>query len=129
MPELGDELRLLADQGAQQAQPIPPAEVMRCGDRRRRRRVMRDGFAAVAVAGAVAALLAIHRHGFSPGLLVLAFVGLILAHVANNLMNDLFDVEVAPRDRSRVTRCSKQKNRAVARFELAPGVGLEPTTR
>ena len=55
MPELGDELRLLADQGAQQAQPIPPAEVMRCGDRRRRRRVMRDGFAAVAVAGAVAA--------------------------------------------------------------------------
>lgn len=54
MPELGDELRLLADQGAQQAQPIPPAEVMSCGDRRRRRRGLRDGFAAVAVAGAVA---------------------------------------------------------------------------
>ena len=54
MPELGDELRLLADQGAQQAQPIPPAEVMSCGDRRCRRRGLRDGFAAVAVAGAVA---------------------------------------------------------------------------
>jgi len=39
MPELGDELRLLADQGAQQARPIPSAEVMACGDRRRRRRV------------------------------------------------------------------------------------------
>ena len=55
MPELGDELRLLADQGAQQARPIPSAEVMACGDRRRRGRVMLDGFAAVAVAGAVAA--------------------------------------------------------------------------
>jgi len=43
------------------------------------------------VAGAVATLLAVHRHGFRPGLLVLAFVGLVLAHVANNLMNDLFD--------------------------------------
>jgi 1,4-dihydroxy-2-naphthoate octaprenyltransferase len=46
------------------------------------------------VAGAVATLLAVHRPGFRPGLLVLAFAGLILAHVANNLMNDLFDVEV-----------------------------------
>ncbi|MHB8682499.1 MAG: prenyltransferase [Acidimicrobiales bacterium] len=46
------------------------------------------------VAGAVATLLAVHRHGFRPGLLVLAFAGLVLAHVANNLMNDLFDVEV-----------------------------------
>src|SRR5580698_8468006 len=55
MPELGDELRLLADQGAQQARPIPSAEVMACGDRRRRGRVMLDGFAAVTVAGAVAA--------------------------------------------------------------------------
>ena len=43
------------------------------------------------VAGAVATLLAVHRPGFRPGLLVLAFVGLVLAHVANNLMNDLFD--------------------------------------
>jgi 1,4-dihydroxy-2-naphthoate octaprenyltransferase len=46
------------------------------------------------VAGAVATLLAVHRPGFRPGLLILAFAGLILAHVANNLMNDLFDVEV-----------------------------------
>jgi 1,4-dihydroxy-2-naphthoate octaprenyltransferase len=46
------------------------------------------------VAGAVATLLAVHRSGFRPGLLVLAFVGIVLAHVANNLMNDLFDVEV-----------------------------------
>jgi len=46
------------------------------------------------VAGAIATLLAVHRPGFRPGLLVLAFVGLVLAHVANNLMNDLFDTEV-----------------------------------
>jgi 1,4-dihydroxy-2-naphthoate polyprenyltransferase len=46
------------------------------------------------VAGAVAALLAVHRPGFRPGLLVLAFAGLLLAHCANNLMNDLFDAEV-----------------------------------
>jgi 1,4-dihydroxy-2-naphthoate octaprenyltransferase len=46
------------------------------------------------VAGAVATLLAVHRHGFRPGLLVLAFAGIVLAHVSNNLMNDLFDVEV-----------------------------------
>jgi len=46
------------------------------------------------VAGAVATLLAVHRPGFRPGLLVLAFVGIVFAHVANNLMNDLFDVEV-----------------------------------
>ena len=46
------------------------------------------------VAGAVATTLAVHRHGFRPGLLILAFVGIVLAHCANNLMNDLFDVEV-----------------------------------
>ena len=46
------------------------------------------------VAGAVATLLAVHRPGFRPALLVLAFVGIVLAHVANNLMNDLFDVEL-----------------------------------
>ena len=55
------------------------------------------------VAGAVATLLAVHRPGFQPGLLVLAFAGLILAHVANNLMNDLFDVEVGA-DTSRYPR-------------------------
>src|SRR5580700_8753893 len=45
-------------------------------------------------AGAIATLLAVHRPGFSAWLLVLAFVGITLAHVANNLMNDLFDAEV-----------------------------------
>ena len=46
------------------------------------------------VAGAVATLLAVNRSSFRPGLLALAFVGIVLAHVSNNLMNDLFDVEV-----------------------------------
>lgn len=46
------------------------------------------------VAGAIATLLAVHARGFRPGLLVLAFAGIVLAHVANNLMNDLFDTEV-----------------------------------
>lgn len=54
MPELGHELRWLADQGAEDAQPMAPAQVMRCGDRQRRRRTLRDGFAAVAVTAAVA---------------------------------------------------------------------------
>ncbi|HTZ09451.1 MAG TPA: prenyltransferase [Acidimicrobiales bacterium] len=46
------------------------------------------------VSGLVAALLAVRHPGLDPGLLVLAIVGLVLAHTANNLMNDLFDVEV-----------------------------------
>jgi hypothetical protein len=58
MPELGDELRRLADQGAREAQPMIPAEVMHHGDGQRRRRVLRDGFAAIAVAGAVTAAVA-----------------------------------------------------------------------
>ena len=45
-------------------------------------------------AGAIATLLAVRRPGFNTWLLVLAFVGIVLAHVANNLMNDLFDAEV-----------------------------------
>ncbi len=45
-------------------------------------------------AGAVAGLLAFHRPSFRPGLYLLALVGILLAHVANNLMNDLFDLEV-----------------------------------
>jgi len=45
-------------------------------------------------AGLVAALLAIHHRGFSTGDTVLAVVGIIGAHVANNVMNDLFDSEV-----------------------------------
>jgi 1,4-dihydroxy-2-naphthoate polyprenyltransferase len=46
------------------------------------------------VAGLLPTLLAVRRPGFRPGLLALALVGLVLAHVANNLMNDLFDAEV-----------------------------------
>jgi 1,4-dihydroxy-2-naphthoate octaprenyltransferase len=46
------------------------------------------------VAGAIATLLAVHRPGLRPGLLVLAYAGIVLAHASNNLMNDLFDVEV-----------------------------------
>jgi 1,4-dihydroxy-2-naphthoate octaprenyltransferase len=45
-------------------------------------------------AGAVAGLLAARADGFSPGLFTLALVGIVLAHISNNLMNDLFDVEV-----------------------------------
>lgn len=42
-------------------------------------------------AGLVAALLAVGRPGLNVGYLVLAIVGICLAHLANNLMNDLFD--------------------------------------
>jgi 1,4-dihydroxy-2-naphthoate polyprenyltransferase len=45
-------------------------------------------------AGAVAGLLTVNEPGFRPGLYALAVVGIVLAHVANNLMNDLFDLEV-----------------------------------
>ena len=45
-------------------------------------------------AGLVAGLLAARADGFSPGLFTLALVGILLAHVSNNLMNDLFDVQV-----------------------------------
>src|SRR5437868_11777230 len=45
-------------------------------------------------AGAVAGLLAVNQPGFRPGLFFLALAGILLAHVANNLMNDLFDLEV-----------------------------------
>ncbi|HXW35028.1 MAG TPA: prenyltransferase [Acidimicrobiales bacterium] len=45
-------------------------------------------------AGAIAALLAVRKPGFDLWLLVLAFVGITLAHVANNLMNDLYDTEI-----------------------------------
>ena len=44
-------------------------------------------------AGAVAGLLAVHADGFHAGWFFLAWVGIVLAHVANNLMNDLFDTE------------------------------------
>jgi 1,4-dihydroxy-2-naphthoate octaprenyltransferase len=45
-------------------------------------------------AGAVAGLLTVGEPGFRPGLYGLAVVGIMLAHVANNVMNDLFDLEV-----------------------------------
>ena len=45
-------------------------------------------------AGAIAGLLAVHQHGFSWGWYLLALLGIVLAHAANNLMNDLFDLEV-----------------------------------
>jgi 1,4-dihydroxy-2-naphthoate polyprenyltransferase len=42
-------------------------------------------------AGAMAGLLGARRHGFEAGWYVLAFLGIVLAHVSNNLLNDLFD--------------------------------------
>src|SRR5947209_6614734 len=44
-------------------------------------------------AGAIAGLLAVRRPGFATGWFVLAFVGIVLAHVSNNLLNDLFDTD------------------------------------
>ncbi len=44
-------------------------------------------------AGAVAGLLAVRDHRFAAGWFVLAFVGIVLAHVSNNLLNDLFDTD------------------------------------
>ncbi|MGH3567939.1 MAG: prenyltransferase [Pseudonocardia sp.] len=45
------------------------------------------------VSGLVAALLAIGEPGLDLRWLVLAIVGITLAHVANNLMNDLYDTQ------------------------------------
>ena len=45
-------------------------------------------------AGLVAGLLAVGDEGFRPALLVLAVVGIVLAHMSNNLMNDLADSDV-----------------------------------
>ena len=44
-------------------------------------------------AGLVAALLAVGRPGFDWRWLILAIVGILLAHTVNNLMNDLFDTQ------------------------------------
>jgi 1,4-dihydroxy-2-naphthoate octaprenyltransferase len=44
-------------------------------------------------AGAVAGLLAVRRPGFAAGWYALAFIGIVLAHVSNNLVNDLFDTD------------------------------------
>jgi 1,4-dihydroxy-2-naphthoate polyprenyltransferase len=46
------------------------------------------------VSGLVAALLAVGHPGLDWRLLALAIVGILLAHVANNLMNDLYDTQV-----------------------------------
>lgn len=46
------------------------------------------------VSGLVAVLLAVGEPGLDWRWLVLAVVGIVLAHTANNLMNDLFDTEV-----------------------------------
>jgi 1,4-dihydroxy-2-naphthoate polyprenyltransferase len=45
-------------------------------------------------AGAVAGLLAVGRHDFAAGWFALAFIGIVLAHVSNNIVNDLFDTDV-----------------------------------
>lgn len=44
-------------------------------------------------AGALAGLLAVGHPGFHAGWFALAFAGIVLAHVSNNLMNDLFDTD------------------------------------
>src|SRR5437588_3016175 len=45
-------------------------------------------------AALIAGLLGVNERGFDWGLFVLASVGILLAHMANNLMNDLFDLDV-----------------------------------
>jgi 1,4-dihydroxy-2-naphthoate octaprenyltransferase len=45
-------------------------------------------------AGLIAGLLAIGDDGFRPALLALSVVGITLAHMSNNLMNDLADTDV-----------------------------------
>src|SRR5438270_2204326 len=45
-------------------------------------------------AALVAGLLGVNEPGFHWGLFLLASVGILLAHVSNNLMNDLFDLGV-----------------------------------
>lgn len=44
-------------------------------------------------AGAVAGLLAVRRPSFAAGWFALSFVGIVLAHVSNNLLNDLLDTD------------------------------------
>jgi len=45
-------------------------------------------------AGLIAGLLAVRHPDFEWGWYLLALLGILLAHAANNLMNDLFDLEV-----------------------------------
>jgi 1,4-dihydroxy-2-naphthoate octaprenyltransferase len=44
-------------------------------------------------AGTVAGLLAVRRPGFAAGWYALAFAGIVLAHISNNLLNDLLDTD------------------------------------
>ncbi|HEY1281469.1 MAG TPA: prenyltransferase [Acidimicrobiales bacterium] len=44
-------------------------------------------------AGLIGGLLAVRQDGFAWGWYLLSFLGIVLAHVSNNLMNDLFDTE------------------------------------
>jgi 1,4-dihydroxy-2-naphthoate octaprenyltransferase len=44
-------------------------------------------------AGAIAGLLAVRNRDFSLLWFVLAFIGIVLAHISNNLVNDLFDTD------------------------------------
>lgn len=50
-------------------------------------------FPLTVTSAAIGGLLAVHKPGFNPWLFGLAGFGLLLAHAANNLMNDLFDLE------------------------------------
>jgi 1,4-dihydroxy-2-naphthoate octaprenyltransferase len=52
-------------------------------------------FPLTVTSAAVGGLLAVGRPGFDPWLFGLAGGGLLIAHAANNLMNDLFDLESA----------------------------------
>src|SRR5437763_7201793 len=45
-------------------------------------------------AAAIAGLLAVHTPGANWWLFALASIGIVLAHASNNLMNDLFDLDV-----------------------------------
>src|SRR4051795_11402057 len=45
-------------------------------------------------AGLIAGLLAVRAPGFAAGWYALSLIGLLLAHVSNNLVNDLFDSHV-----------------------------------
>jgi 1,4-dihydroxy-2-naphthoate octaprenyltransferase len=44
-------------------------------------------------AGAIAGLLAVRHRAFAAGWFALAFAGIVLAHVSNNIVNDLFDTD------------------------------------
>jgi len=50
-------------------------------------------FPLTVTSAAIGGLLAVHHAGFNPWLFGLSGFGLLLAHAANNLMNDLFDLE------------------------------------